>query len=85
MLSTRAAAGYPTNGQRTFLRRISGVIGKEIRFVLLLPRDWNRKFVMGGGGGYVGDVQNQAASTLNLGFATAGTDTGHQGDSRRAD
>ena len=59
--------------------RVTGVIGTEIRFSVLLPDDWNRKFMMGGGGGYVGSVQNQAAATVNLGFATAGTDTGHQG------
>jgi hypothetical protein len=59
--------------------RVAGTIGAEIRFSLLLPDEWNRKFVMGGGGGYVGTVQNQAQAVVNLGYATAGTDTGHQG------
>jgi feruloyl esterase len=59
--------------------RVSGVIGTEIRFAVLLPDDWNQKFFMGGGGGFVGSVQNSAVTTVNLGFATAGTDTGHQG------
>ena len=59
--------------------RVTGAIGAEIRFSLLLPDDWNHKFVMGGGGGYVGTVQNQAQAVVNLGYATAGTDTGHQG------
>src|SRR3954451_24709318 len=40
--------------------RVAGVIGTEIKFSLLLPDDWNRKFLMGGGGGFVGSVQNQA-------------------------
>ena len=40
--------------------RVTGVIGTEIKFSLLMPDEWNRKFVMGGGGGFVGTVQNQA-------------------------
>ena len=67
--------------------RVRGTIDEEIRFELLLPleADWNGRFVMGGGGGFVGSVQNQAMglagreSPLARGFATAGTDTGHQG------
>ncbi|PYR07992.1 MAG: hypothetical protein DMG00_16040 [Acidobacteria bacterium] len=55
------------------------LIGAEIKFTLLLPNEWNGKFFMGGGGGFVGTVQNSAQSTVNLGYATAGTDTGHQG------
>ena len=57
--------------------KVSGVIGKEIRFELLLPDDWNHRFFMGGGGGYVGKVKNHALSTVNMGYATVGTDTGH--------
>jgi len=59
--------------------RVAGVIGTEIKFSLLLPDAWNRKFLMGGGGGFVGSVQNQAQFVVNAGYATAGTDTGHQG------
>ena len=40
--------------------KVSGVIGTEIRFELLLPDDWNNRFFMGGGGGYVGSVSNSA-------------------------
>ena len=59
--------------------RVNGVIGTEIRFSLLLPDVWNQKFTMGGGGGFVGSIQNSAQSTVNTGYATVGTDTGHQG------
>jgi hypothetical protein len=59
--------------------RVNGVIGTEIKFTLLLPDTWNGKFFMGGGGGFVGSVQNSAAATVNQGYATVGTDTGHQG------
>jgi Tannase and feruloyl esterase len=59
--------------------RVAGLIGTEIRFSLLMPDPWNHKFLMGGGGGFVGSVQNQAQFVVNAGYATAGTDTGHQG------
>jgi feruloyl esterase len=61
--------------------RVAGVIGTEIRFSLLLPDDWNRKFVMGGGGGFVFRIDNQAIGVVNAGYATVGTDTGHQATS----
>ena len=44
-----------------------------------MPDDWNHKFLMGGGGGFVGSVQNQAQFVVNAGYATVGTDTGHTG------
>jgi feruloyl esterase len=59
--------------------RVDGVLDKEIRFQLLLPDTWNKKFMMGGGGGFVGGVDNQARASVNDGYATVGTDTGHQG------
>jgi feruloyl esterase len=57
---------------------VKGVIGGNIRFELLLPNAWNGRFAMGGGGGFVGTVQNQLSDTVNHGYATAGTDTGHE-------
>jgi hypothetical protein len=65
--------------------KVVGVIGKEINFELLLPKDWNSRFIMGGGGGFVGSVQNIARSSINDGYATAGTDTGHEGIGIKAD
>ena len=65
--------------------RVTGVIDTEINFELLLPDEWNGRFMMGGGGGYVGSVQNAALSyglgdgALERGYATVGTDTGHTG------
>jgi feruloyl esterase len=61
--------------------KVAGVIGREINFELLLPEKWNGKFVMGGGGGFVGSVMNTSLlfGALQAGYATAGTDTGHQG------
>ncbi|MDA1076491.1 MAG: tannase/feruloyl esterase family alpha/beta hydrolase [Proteobacteria bacterium] len=62
--------------------KVVGVIGPEINFELLLPEVWNGKFLMGGGGGFVGSVQNSAlrfTNPLERGYATVGTDTGHKG------
>jgi len=58
--------------------KVDGVIGKAIRFEVLLPDAWNGRFAMGGGGGLVGTVQNGIRGSVNSGYATAGTDTGHQ-------
>jgi len=61
--------------------RVRGIIGSEIKFELRLPESWNSRFVMGGGGGFVGSIQNQAQPALrvNQGYAIVGTDTGHEG------
>jgi len=82
------AVERPANDSAPAHCRVRGTIDEEIHFELLLPleADWNGRFVMGGGGGFVGSVQNQAmelagrASPLARGFATVGTDTGHQGN-----
>jgi feruloyl esterase len=58
--------------------RVVGIIGKEIKFELVLPSEWNGIYVMGGGGGFVGSIQNAARSKVNEGYATSGTDTGHE-------
>jgi Tannase and feruloyl esterase len=76
--------GNSNNVRATAIRpphcAIRGVIGKETNFEVLLPDRWNQKFFMGGGGGFVGSIQNSSASTIEQGYATAGTDTGHSGD-----
>jgi Tannase and feruloyl esterase len=61
--------------------KVVGVIGAETNFELLLPDEWNGKFVFGGGGGFVGSVVNTALGygVLQKGYATVGTDTGHRG------
>lgn len=76
-----AAAAVPASDKgrvRAPHCKVTGVIGTEIRFEVLLPDTWNRRFAMGGGGGFVGSVQNQVVEVVNRGYATAGTDTGHQ-------
>ncbi len=61
--------------------KVTGVIGGSIKFELLLPDAWNERFAMGGGGGLVGSVQNGMRNSVNDGYATSGTDTGHTGRS----
>ncbi len=64
--------------------RVRGVVGTEIGFEVLLPDAWNRRFTMGGGGGFAGSLSNQAADVVNAGYATASTDTGHQAEGIQA-
>jgi hypothetical protein len=65
--------------------KVLGTIGREINFELLLPGDWNGRFLMGGGGGFVGSIANAARWSVHNGYATSGTDTGHKGHGLKAD
>ena len=87
-LRITASERVPTETETPVHCRVTGVIESEINFELLLPDDWNGRLLMGGGGGFVGSVQNQAMSLFNIvggnplsrGYATVGTDTGHDGE-----
>ncbi len=57
--------------------KVSGVIGKEINFVVWLPEDWNGRLLMSGNGGLAGFIPPIPPGTLDRGYAVAGTDTGH--------
>lgn len=65
--------------------RVMGRISAEINFELLLPQEWNGRFLMSGGGGFVGNIQNAFRDRVNDGYATSGTDTGHQGNGLTAE
>jgi Tannase and feruloyl esterase len=66
--------------------RVAGVIrptsDSYIRFEVWLPvSDWNGKFLIAGNGGFAGSINyNSMAGNLRRGYATAGTDTGHEAD-----
>ncbi len=66
--------------------RVSGVIkptaDSEIRFEVWLPESgWNHKYLGVGNGGFAGSIDfNTLGNNLKRGYATAATDTGHQGD-----
>ncbi len=53
-------------GQRSYCR-VEATVDAETHIVALLPDDWNGRFLMGGGGGYAGSVDNQYASTVHEG------------------
>lgn len=59
--------------------RVLARISKEINFEILLPDESNGRFLMSGGGGFVGSIQNTFRDKVNEGFTTAGTDAGHEG------
>lgn len=65
--------------------KLSGRIGREINFELLLPDRWNGIFVMAGNGGFGGSIQNDLRNYLNDGYAIVATDGGHQGSQLMAD
>jgi len=64
--------------------RIEATVDVQTKIVALLPDDWNGRFLMGGGGGYVGAVDNQFGSTVHEGYANVGTDAGHSANSLTA-
>jgi feruloyl esterase len=76
--ATAVASDLQKNPRAAAYVETKGIIGGNIRFELLLPEAWNGRFVMGGGGGFVGSVQNGAKDSVNRGYATVGTDTGHE-------
>lgn len=64
--------------------KVSGLISREIEFELLLPQNWNGRFLMAGGGGFVGSIQNNLVEYVNKGYATVATNTGHNGNAFEA-
>ena len=83
--SATAVESDPTRGIHAPHCKVGGVIGTEIHFEVLLPDAWNFSFLMGGGGGFVEGVANDQAASVDAGYASAGTDTGHQSSGLRAD
>ena len=56
--------------------KVTGTIGTEIGFAVWLPETWNGRFLMTGGGGFVGDIPAPGPG-VDRGFAVTATDTGH--------
>jgi len=77
--------GVPARGSAVTVPhcRVAGVVGDEINFEMLLPDDWNGKFIQAGAGGFAGSV-GRPGQFANRGYATAATDTGHQANGIRA-
>jgi len=70
--------------------RVSGILhptsDSVIRFEVWMPeKGWNHRFLGTGNGGFAGSIYyGQLGDSLKRGFATAGTDTGHQADAQDA-
>lgn len=71
--------------------KVAGTIrpsaGSEIQFEVWMPASgWNRKFLGVGNGGFAGSINyRQMGAAVAKGYATAATDTGHQGSSVNAE
>ncbi len=85
---TAVRAASPNDSLRALGRkpycRVEATVDEETHIVAMLPNDWNGRFLMGGGGGFVGAVDNQFSSTVHQGYATVGTDAGHTANSLNA-
>ena len=70
--------------------RVGGILhptsDSVIRFEVWMPeKGWNHRFLGTGNGGFAGSIYyGQLGDNLKRGFATAGTDTGHQADAQDA-
>jgi feruloyl esterase len=73
-----AAAGVPE------FCEVRGTIAPEVKFAVKLPAEWNGRFYMVGGGGFNGSINDGAMTpALARGYATAGTDSGHDGQKEK--
>ena len=62
--------------------KVLGTVEETINFEVAMPTaDWNGKFFFAGGGGYNGTIpESTVTQGVAHGFASAGSDTGHQGN-----
>ena len=72
-----ARTARPKDNVRVPHCRVSGVVGKAIRFEVVLPDTWNRRLYMGGNGGFAGSLNKGALAPANQGYLAVTTDTGH--------
>jgi Tannase and feruloyl esterase len=78
-----AAAEIPASDAVPAYCRVTGLLSPEISFEVSLPAKWNGRFYMIGNGGFAGDALDdsgrvaQRNEALQLGFAFAQTNTGH--------
>ncbi len=77
------AAALPANATAPAHCRVTGLLSPEIAFEVSLPVKWNGRFYMIGNGGLAGEAMDdptrvaQRNTALQLGFAFAQTNTGH--------
>jgi hypothetical protein len=77
------AAEMPASASAPVHCRVTGMLSPEIAFEVSLPAKWNGRFYMIGNGGHAGEAMDdpgrvaQRNQALQLGFAFAQTNTGH--------
>jgi Tannase and feruloyl esterase len=77
------AAEMPASASAPVHCRVTGLLSPEIAFEVSLPAKWNGRFYMIGNGGHAGEAMDdpgrvaQRNQALQLGFAFAQTNTGH--------
>jgi Tannase and feruloyl esterase len=77
------AAAIPASDAAPAYCRVTGQLSPEVAFEVSLPAKWNGRFYMIGNGGFAGDALDnpgravQRNEALQLGFAFAQTNTGH--------
>jgi hypothetical protein len=77
------AAQMPASASAPVHCRVTGLLSPEIAFEVSLPAKWNGRFYMIGNGGHAGEAMDdpgrvaQRNQALQLGFAFAQTNTGH--------
>ena len=84
-----AALPKPEHGLPPFCRvvgQLTPSTDSDIRFEVWLPANgWNQRFLGVGNGGFAGSIgYSSLAGNLRRGFATAGSDAGHQADAEDA-
>ena len=78
-----SAAKMPATATAPAHCRVTGLLAPEIAFEVSLPAKWNGRFYMIGNGGHAGEAMDdpgraaQRNGALQLGFAFAQTNTGH--------
>jgi hypothetical protein len=79
-----SASTIPADASAPANCRVSGLLSPEIAFEVSLPAKWNGRFYMIGNGGLAGESLtdpgrvSQRNQALQLGFAFAQTNTGHE-------
>ena len=58
--------------------RVSGIIGRSTAFTAMLPKQWNKRMLMGGNGGYAGTINRGILANATAGYLTVSTNTGHE-------
>jgi hypothetical protein len=78
-----AATAMPATAAAPAFCRVTGLLRPEIAFEISLPARWNGRFYMIGNGGHAGEALDQPMrvsqikAALQVGFAVAQTNTGH--------